>query len=668
MLRDPGQSFLSYLVQIGKDAKQKKNVMGQEKLHFMPVADVRQTVDLRILETTDLHVHLHPYDYYADCPNPDFGLSRLAELVDRARAEVGNTILFDNGDFLQGTPVGDYFAYDMGLRDGDLHPVMAAMNAMRYDAITIGNHEFNYGLEFLEKSLALAEFPVVSANIVKALGRAPRQDQNLVKPYSLLRRHVRDRIGLMHEICIGVLGVAPPQIMTWERQQLQGRLNVRDMVESVSAWVPEMREAGADLVVLLAHTGIGALRHTDGMENAVIPLARIEGVDIVLSGHTHQVFPSRAFADIPSIDVERGTIAGKPAVMSGFFGSHLGVIDLAMQREGGVWRVVNHHVETRALRDAAMNFSDVSTDRSQPMRSPKVRKIVERAHDAVLASIRQPIGRSDTPINSFFVYLGNSAATALVAQAQHAFVAARLDPELADLPILSAVSPSKAGGLGGARNYTNIAAGQLTLRSMADLYVYPNKVAASRLSGADIALWLERSVSAFNQIHPDISDQPLMNTAFPGYNFEIIYGLTYEIDLTQPARFTFDGTEIDTGYSRIRNLRYNGAPLDKSADFVLCTNNFRAQGAGGFPGAKPETICFEHPAVLRDLLREHVERQDTLQIDPESPFRLLPIKGATVMLRTAPAALDHLRLIADYAPEVMGADKKGFLRLRLTLS
>ena len=278
--------------------------------------------------------------------------------MDRARAEVGSTLLFDNGDFLQGTPVGDFFAYDMGLRDGDLHPVMAAMNAMRYDAITIGNHEFNYGLEFLEKSLARAEFPVVSANIVKAMGSAPREDHMLVKPYSLLRRQVPDRIGLMHELCIGVLGVAPPQIMTWERQQLQGKLEVRDMVEAVSAWVPEMRAAGADLIVLLAHTGIGPLRYTHGMENAVIPLARIEGVDVVLSGHTHQVFPSRAFADIPSVDVERGTIAGKPAVMSGFFfGSHLGVIDLSLQREGGVWRVVNHHVETRALRDAAMKLS-----------------------------------------------------------------------------------------------------------------------------------------------------------------------------------------------------------------------------------------------------------------------------------------------------------------------
>jgi 2',3'-cyclic-nucleotide 2'-phosphodiesterase / 3'-nucleotidase len=235
------------------------------------------------------------------------------------------------------------------------------------------------------------------------------------------------------------------------------------------------------------------------------------------------------------------------------------------------------------------------------------------------------------------------------------------------LPILSAISPSKAGGLGGARNYTNVAAGQLTLRSIADLYVYPNKVAASRLTGAQIALWLERSASAFNQIHPGMQDQPLMNPAFPGYNFEIIYGLTYDIDLTQPARYAFDGTEIDQNHARIRNLRYKGAPLDPQAEFVLCNNSFRAQGAGGFPGADPTSICFENPSIVRDVLREHIERQPMLHIDADSPFRFVPIDGASVVLRTAPAALDHLRLIDGFAPEVMGADKKGFLRLRLTL-
>ena len=141
--------------------------------------EISAAVDLRIMETTDLHVHLHPYDYYADCPNPDLGLARLSELVDLARQEAPNCLLFDNGDFLQGTPVGDFYAYDKGFRAGEIHPVIAAMNALRYDAITLGNHEFNYGLEFLMRSMAHAEFPTVSANILRKAGRTPRNDYEL---------------------------------------------------------------------------------------------------------------------------------------------------------------------------------------------------------------------------------------------------------------------------------------------------------------------------------------------------------------------------------------------------------------------------------------------------------------------------------------------------------
>lgn len=646
-----------------------KGVMGQDGVITAPGLEVRSTVDLRILETTDMHVHLHPYDYYADCPNPDLGLARLAELVDQARLEVPNALLFDNGDFLQGTPVGDYFAYDRGLREGDLHPVMAAMNALRYDAITLGNHEFNYGLEFLMKALAQAEFPVVSANILRKLGAGPREDKTLVRPYTLLRRRVRDTLGLPQDLCVGVIGVAPPQITIWERLHLHGKIEMRDMVDAASAWVPEMREAGADLIVMLAHTGIGALRHTDGMENAAIPLARIPGVDLLLTGHVHQVFPSRIFADIPGIDLDAGTIAGKPTVMSGFYGSHLGVIDLRLHRDGGRWRVLSHRVENRALRDAAMNFTPPETAlRNRPIRSPKVRKIVDRAHDMVLESIRQPIGRTTQPLNSFFVFLGHSASTALVAEAQRAFVTPRLKgTEHEGLPVLSSVSPSKAGGLGGPRNYTNIAAGGLTVRSLADLYTFPNRIAALRLTGAEIALWLERSASCYNQLHRGLEDEILLNPAHPAYNFEIIYGVEYQIDLTQPARFEGDGSEIDPTHSRIRNLCWNGAPIDPAAEFILCTNSFRAHGAGGFAGARSENVAFECPSITRDILRDYVQDKPLLSISPKAPFTLTAEGAVPVILRTGPAAFEHIADIARFRPELTGVDKKGFIRLRVTL-
>ena len=643
--------------------------MKQERFELSSSLDVRTAVDLRIMETTDLHVHLHPYDYYADCANPDLGLARLAELVDQARQQVPNCLLFDNGDFLQGTPVGDYIAYDMGLKDGDLHPVTAAMNAMRYDAITLGNHEFNYGLDFLMKSIALADFPVVGCNILRSIGGTPLQDRHLVRPYQLLNRDVVDRSGQPHTITIGVLGVAPPQITIWERQHLHGRIQTRDMVEAVRAWVPEMREAGADLVVLLAHSGIGPIRHTENMENAVIPLAMIEGVDLILSGHSHQLFPSRVFADIPGVDIERGTICGKPTVMSGFFGSHLGLIDLQLMREGGSWHVFDATVSTLALRDAAKQFAPSVMERPRvPLRSPKVRKIVARAHEAVLESIRTPIGRTETPINSFFAYLGRSSATALVAEAQRAFVKGHLrGTDLVGLPMLSSVSPSKAGGLGGARNFTNIAVGPLTLRSLADLYIYPNRVAASRLTGAEVALWLERSVSAFHRLLPEVGEQYLMDPSFPGYNFEIIYGLDYEVDLSAPARFAGDGSEINPEHSRIRNLSWNGQPVDPEQEFIVCTNSFRAQGAGGFAGTGPESIVLEHPAITRDILRNYVTDNTPVSVNQTSPFRLQDMGGVHAILRTGTAALEHLDMIADFAPELCGVDKRGFLRVKVNI-
>ena len=618
------------------------------------------------METTDLHVHLHPYDYYADCPNPDLGLSRLSELIDQARQQVPNCLLFDNGDFLQGTPVGDFFAYDKALRDGEQHPVIAAMNALRYDAITLGNHEFNYGLDFLIGAIAQAKFPTVSANVLRKAGNSPRKDHHLFQPYRLLRREVTDRMGQQRSICIGVIGVAPAQITIWERQHLQGRVQTRDMVEAVRAWVPEMREAGADLVVLLAHSGIGESRHTEFMENAVIPLARIEGVDVILSGHSHQVFPSPVFAKIPGVNVERGTIWGTPTVMSGFFGSHLGLIDLTLAQDGDRWHVLDSRVTTRALRDASLHFAQPVQENTSTLLSPAVRQIVESAHDAVMGKIRQPIGRSDSAINSFFVYLGRSAATKLVALAQEEFVSEQLqDSAYGHLPLLSSVSPSKAGGLSGARNFTNIESGLLTLRALADLYVFPNRVAACRLTGAEVLLWLERAASAFQQLQPGSVDQDLMNPAFAGYNFEIIYGLDYTVDLAAPARFAADGTEIDPRHARIGNVTWQGAPLDPKAEFIVCTNSFRAQGAGGFPGTGCDRVVLEHPAITRDILRNYVSAHSPLDISAPCPFRLTSHVGTSAVMRTSVASHAHLDLIDDFTPEILGVDKDGFMRIRV---
>jgi len=205
-------------------------------LHPFSANAATNQAHLRIMETTDLHVHVFPYDYYADKPVDTVGLARTAAHIADIRAESTNAVLIDNGDFLQGNPMGDYIAYERGMNDGDIHPVIAAMNTLGFDASTLGNHEFNYGLSFLMKSLDGAAFPVINANIVKEMGANPREDTTLLPPYVILERTVTDGAGTEHPIKLGLIGFVPPQVMGWDRKHLEGNVQARDIIATARAY------------------------------------------------------------------------------------------------------------------------------------------------------------------------------------------------------------------------------------------------------------------------------------------------------------------------------------------------------------------------------------------------------------------------------------------------
>ncbi|MBT8408811.1 MAG: metallophosphoesterase, partial [Alphaproteobacteria bacterium] len=329
---------------------------------------------LRIMETTDLHVHVFPYDYYSDRPIDTVGLARTASIVEEIRAEATNSMLLDNGDLIQGNPMGDYIAYERGMKDGDLHPIVEAMNVVGFDAATIGNHEFNYGLDFLLKSTAGADFPWVLSNIATKQGAAPRDDTTLYKPYVILDRTLTDGSGQEYQIKVGIIGFTPPQVMNWDRRHLEGNVQARDIVETARAWVPEIKEAGADIIIALSHSGIGPDAHTDGMENASVPLAAVDGIDAIMTGHHHLVFPGPKYETTAAVDPEAGTLHGKPATMGGFWGSHLGLIDLMLETDGGAWKVVSFESSTRPI-------SQRNEDRS-------ITALVESQGD-VLAAVQQ---------------------------------------------------------------------------------------------------------------------------------------------------------------------------------------------------------------------------------------------------------------------------------------
>lgn len=618
---------------------------------------------LRVLATTDVHGYLRSHDYGQDQPGTDCGLTRIASLVQAARAEVANTLLFDNGDILQGTPLVDHWAR-RGLHPGEVHPVFEMMNALGYDAGTIGNHEFNFGLDYLCRAIEGAGFPLVCANAVRRAGATPLEDETLLPPWAILERALSDAEGQVHRLKIGVIGFVPPQILMWDRLQLEGRLSVRGINEAARAHVPALRAAGADVVIALAHTGIEP-HLPPGLpdratEHAAVPLAAVPGIDALICGHSHLSFPGPDTAATEIVDPRRGLLHGKPAVMPGRWGSHLGVIDLALAPDGaGGWGVVESRAALRPVLEAA-------TGRPVPEAPALVARLAP-AHEEVVRELSQPVTRLAGPIQSFFSMIAPDAGLSLIAAAQTANVRARLAgrPEAA-LPVLAAVAPGKCGGRGGPGFFTDIPAGPLSRRHVLEMSLFPNTATAVLVRGAQLADWLERAACVFATITPGQADQPLLDPAFPCYNFDVLAGLSYEIDLSRPARFAPDGS-LAADSRRIRDLRHAGQPVDPTAAFVIATNSYRSAGAGGFPGAAEGAIDLGPPKSSRVVLFELLERHSPLQPVAEPVWRFAPIPGASALLETSPRAAGRLAEAGPTAArlEELGLNAAGFLQIRV---
>ena len=537
------------------------------------------TVSLRILETTDIHTHLVNYDYYRDGASDTVGLAKVATLLKTARGEAKNVVFVDNGDLIQGNPLGDYMAKERGLKDGETHPVYKAMNLLGYDAANIGNHEFNYGLEFLDKSLAGANFPYVSANVFIDDGDGNAEnDKPYFEPYVILDREFVDTDGKSHKAKVGVIGFVPPQIMQWDKANLEGKVISKDIVEMAEKYVPEMREKGADIVIAVPHSGISTMARNGMEENATYYLSKVEGIDAILFGHAHTVFPSEAFSELEGVDLTKGTINGVAAVMPGFWGSHLGVIDLTLNvSDAGEWSVVDSLSEARAIyqREGRTVTPLVEAD-------PDVVAAVKEEHEATIAYMREGVGTTSAPINSFFALVADDPSIQIVTNSQKWYLEKILNgSEYDGIPILSAGAPFKAGGRGGPDYFTDIPAGKIALKNVADLYIYPNTVRAVLLNGDQVREWLEMSAGQFNQIDPNSrEEQPLINETFPTYNFDVIDGVNYQIDVTHPARYNASGEVVNKDAHRVINLTYDGKPVADDQKFVVATNTYRAGGGG----------------------------------------------------------------------------------------
>jgi len=664
------------------------------------------TVTLALLETTDIHSNVLGYNYYALAEDTSLGLDRTSTLIQAARAENPNNILLDDGDVIQGTLLADLQAVATPVPCSGTLAVHKAMNALKYDAGGMGNHEFNYGLPFLSQitntdfgipgvvkpagTCGAPAYPSVLSNVVGVASGKP-----IFQPYVLLPRDFAavapDGSKLKVKINVGVMSFVPPQILEWDQKVLAGKVSVTGVQEAAKQYVPELRSKGADLVVALSHGGLDTSPYSPKMENGSYHLTST-GIDALMIGHSHLIFPQgkekgaaaldASFASFPAsakIDPVNGFVNGVPTVMAQSWGRRLGIIKMTLAYQGGRWVVqqTKTSVESRGFK-----YTDGTT---LVQADPAIAPLVATEHAATIAYARQPLGIStDFEMSAYFALAGDVSAIQLVNQAQldyvKNFIATSTDATLSsykNIPVISCSAPFKAGR-NGPSDFTDVASGAtpaapvgLQVRNPGDLYLYSNNnLQAVKIKGSDLRAWLETSAKQFAQIDPSkTAEQDLVPSYGTIYNYDVFYAennaLTYQIDVTKPAG------------SRIVNLSYKGAAVLDGDDFIVATNDYRAGGGGAVPGIDGSKTIIKSPdanqAVVSNYLAALSSKGGKVTLAANGSARSWSfVKTATsgpVILRSAPG---HLALakgsgIANVVAEG-GLDASGFAKYAIDLS
>lgn len=535
---------------------------------------------LRILATSDLHMQWLPFDYAKDAPSAHPGLLGLAARIAALRGP--DDLLVDNGDALQGGALGD---------GQGPHPFIATMNQLRYDAMTLGNHELDLGCDWLRARVREAAFPILCASLFDM------RNTPLLPPRILLDRSLDDL-----PIRIGITGAMPVQIMAWNRSKLDG-FTARPLRDTIAKQVAALRAEGADLVLVLGHSGLDPAPHSPTQENAGLTLAQIDGVDALVLGHQHRRFPDPGYwrETLPGADHARGTLHGVPTVMPGVRGAALGVIELALNHAQGRWSV------TKASGRLEEGTADPEAALAQGGAA------AQALHNCTRTHLAAPLGACTAHLHSYFAVAAPDPTLALIADAART---AYTGPT--DQPILVATAPFSAGGLGGPDNYVDIAPGPLSLRTLGELYEFHNHLEAVPITGAQLQAMLNQSAQIFagGAGH----DGPLLRTEAAAHDFEVIHGLTYTIDIAQKTPF-------------IRTLAHNGQPVRATDRFTLLVSDYRAASAD-FPGPAP---IWRADQPMQECIANYLRASSPVTPDTPRLWRFAPTGGSR-LLTSSPKA------------------------------
>ncbi|MFB7664604.1 bifunctional metallophosphatase/5'-nucleotidase [Kitasatospora sp. NPDC056138] len=535
-----------------------------------------------VMGTSDMHGRVLNWDYftdaeYDDAAHNDVGLAKISTLVRKIREQKGHhrTLLIDAGDIIQGTQLSYYYARVEPItgKNPPKHPMAEAMNAIGYDAAALGNHEFNYGIPTVRAFEEQLEFPLLGANALHAKNEKPA-----FPPYVIRELY----LGRGRPLKVGILGLTNPGIAIWDKANVSGQMVFPGIVEMAKKYVPRMKAAGADVVVVAAHSGIDEpTTYGDQLpwpEDASGEMAEtVPGIDAVLVGHTHKEVAQRLI-------VNKKT--GKTVVLSEplCWAQRLSCFDFEVEFSNGQWHVTS--VSSRVL-----NSNTVPED-------PKIVKLINTQHKKVVAYVNQTIGTCKTDLSIAEARFKDVPIIDLIGRVQADTVKAALaKTSYAALPVLAQAAPFN--------RTAHIPAGTVKLRDAAGLYIYENTLEARILTGAQIKDYLEFSARYFAQLAPGdpVNLDTLTNQQnTPDYNYDSVYGVSYDIDISKPVG------------SRIVNLSYGGKPVDPAAQFVLAVNNYRANGGGNFPHVAAAKQVWTSSDEIRNTMISWVKAKGV--IDP----------------------------------------------------
>lgn len=499
------------------------------------------TAHLVIVATTDIHGRVMGWDYVRDAAAPG-GLSRAATVLETLRARYGsNVLLLDAGDLLQGNPFASFFAR---VDKRQPQPIVDALNALQYDAVTPGNHDFDFGIEFLKRAATDATYRYVSGNVEDAAGTA------LFPQTVLISRGA---------VKVGVTGFTTPGVMVWDRADMAGRARVRRIADAAPGVMARMDREGAELKIVLLHSGFGSSSYDTtgiGPENDAVALASVTPrPDIVIVGHTHR-------------EMRDTVINGVHFVQPKHWAQSVAIIHVWLSRDGATGKY-----KVTSLRSDLIPLSTVPE-------LPRFTRRLEAAHEAARLWAATPIGTAGPGFDARYARVQDTPLIDFINEVQRR----RADTQLS----AAAVFDVQAG----------LPQGEIHLRDVSGIYPYENTLRAVRISGRQLREFLEHSARYFRTVG---SGGPIINDSVPGYNFDVISGVVYNIDLSRPVG------------QRIRGLAYEGRIVQPTDSFTMALNSYRQAGGGGYTMLAGARVIYDKGENIRDLLSAEIQRARTLQ-------------------------------------------------------